>query len=222
MIIIITGSSHTGKTRFAQRLLEKYRIPYLSIDHLKMGLIKSGNTDLTADDDDALTEYLWPIIREIIKTVIENRQNLTVEGCYVPFDWLQDFDERYLPEIRFICLSFTNDYIDAHHADIFCACASILQVQTTELPDVFHRMITALKPSGIIYTSFKYGTFEGERNSRWFCDFTEETFAEFLRQFPELSINDQWISSDVRPGRNDELWLNVILQKLPNPISSAE
>ena len=118
MIIIITGSSHTGKTLFAQRLLEKYRIPYLSIDHLKMGLIKSGNTDLTADDDDALTEYLWPIIREIIKTAIENRQNLTVEGCYVPFDWRRDFDERYLPEIRFICLSFTNDYIVAHHADI--------------------------------------------------------------------------------------------------------
>ena len=75
-------------------------------------------------------------------------------------------------------------------------------------------MITALKPGGIIYTSFKYGTFEGERNGRWFCDITEETLAEFLCQFPELSINDQWISSDVRPGRNDEHWLNVILQKI--------
>ena len=214
MIIIITGSSHTGKTLFAQRILEKYRIPYLSIDHLKMGLIKSGNTDLTAEDDDALTEYLWPIIREIIKTAIKNRQNLTVEGCYVPFDWRRDFDERYLPEIRFICLSFTNDYIVAHHADIFCACASILHVQTIELPDVFRRMITALKPGGIIYTSFKYGTFEGEQNGRWFSDFTEETLAEFLCQFPELSINDQWISADVRPGRSDEMWLNAILRKI--------
>ena len=118
MIIIITGPSHVGKTLLAQRMLEKYRIPYLSIDHLKMGLIKSGNTDLTAEDDDALTEYLWPIVREMIKTAIENRQNLIVEGCYVPFDWRQDFDARYLPEIRFICLAFTDEYIDAHHDDI--------------------------------------------------------------------------------------------------------
>ena len=113
--------------------------------------------------------------------------------------------------------------LNEHEAyDGIWACASILHVQTTELPDVFRRMIMALKPNGFVYTSFKYGTFEGERNGRWFCDFTEGTFEEFLRQFPELSINDQWISSDVRPGRNDELWLNVILQKLPNLISSAE
>ena len=113
--------------------------------------------------------------------------------------------------------------LDDHEIyDGIWACASILHVQTIELPNVFRRMITALKPVGFVYTSFKFGTFEGERNSRWFCDFTEETFAEFLRQFPELSINDQWISTDVRPGRNDERWLNVILQKLANPISSAE
>ena len=113
--------------------------------------------------------------------------------------------------------------LDEHEAyDGIWACASILHVQTIELPDVFQRMITALKPGGFIYTSFKYGTFEGERNGRWFCDFTKETFAEFMRQFSELSINDQWISADVRPGRNDERWLNVILQKLANPISSAD
>ena len=113
--------------------------------------------------------------------------------------------------------------LDEHETyDGIWACASILHVHTIELPDVFRRMITALKPVGFVYISFKYGTFEGERNGRWFCDFTEETFAEFLRQFPELSINDQWISADVRPGRNDERWLNVILQKLANPISSAD
>ena len=112
--------------------------------------------------------------------------------------------------------------LDEHETyDGIWACASILHVQTTELPDVFRRMIMALKPNGFVYTSFKYGTFEGERNGRWFCDFTEGTFEEFLRQFPELSINDQWISADVRPDRNDERWLNVILQKLANPISSA-
>ena len=80
MIIIITGASHTGKTLLAQRMLENDQYPYLSIDHLKMGLIRSGNTDLTPEDDDELTEYLWPIVREIIKTAIENRQNLIIEG----------------------------------------------------------------------------------------------------------------------------------------------
>ena len=78
MVILITGASHTGKTILAQRMLEKYKYPYLSIDHLKMGLICSGNTDLTPEDDDELTDYLWPIIREIIKTAIENQQNLIV------------------------------------------------------------------------------------------------------------------------------------------------
>lgn len=85
MIILITGASHTGKTVLAQRLLEKYKYPYLSIDHLKMGLIRSGNTDLSpVSSDDELTEYLWPVVREMIKTAIENKQNLIVEGCYIP------------------------------------------------------------------------------------------------------------------------------------------
>lgn len=118
MIILITGASHTGKTLLAQRMLEKYGYPYLSIDHLKMGLIRSGNTNLTPEDDDALTKYLWPIVRGIVKTAIENRQNLIVEGCYVPFDWRKDFDERYLPYIRFICIAMTGSYIDAHFAEI--------------------------------------------------------------------------------------------------------
>ena len=102
----------------AQRLLEKYHYPYLSIDHLKMGLIRSGNTCLTPEDDDELTAYLWPIVREMIKTVIENGQNLIVEGCYIPFNWKQDFDEQYLPSIRFICLAMTDDYIDTHFDEI--------------------------------------------------------------------------------------------------------
>ena len=83
MVILITGASHTGKTLLAQRMLEKYKYPYLSIDHLKMGLIRSGNTDLTPEDDEALTEYLWPIVREMVKTAIENRQNLIVNKIYL-------------------------------------------------------------------------------------------------------------------------------------------
>jgi 2-phosphoglycerate kinase len=118
MIILITGASHTGKTLLAQRMLEKYKYPYLSIDHLKMGLIRSGYTSLTPEDDDALTDYLWPVVREIIKTAIENEQNLIAEGCYIPFDWKKDFDERYLPFIRFICLAMTEDYIERHFDEI--------------------------------------------------------------------------------------------------------
>lgn len=118
MVILITGASHTGKTLLAQRMLERYKYPYLSIDHLKMGLIRSGNTDLTPEDDDALTEYLWPIVREMIKTAIENQQNLIVEGCYVPFDWRKDFNEQYLSSIRFVCLAMTDAFIDAHIDEI--------------------------------------------------------------------------------------------------------
>ena len=118
MVIIITGASHVGKTCLAQRMLEKYKYPYLSIDHLKMGLIRSGNTKLTAEDDDKLVEYLWPIVKEIIKTVIENKQNLIVEGCYIPFDWRCDFSEEYLRSIRFICLAMTDRYIDTHFDEI--------------------------------------------------------------------------------------------------------
>ena len=83
MIVLITGASHTGKTALAQKLLEKYKYPYLSIDHLKMGLIRSGYTKLTPEDDNELTDFLWPIIREMIKTAIENKQNLMIEGCYI-------------------------------------------------------------------------------------------------------------------------------------------
>ncbi|MBR0312331.1 MAG: AAA family ATPase [Oscillospiraceae bacterium] len=118
MIILLTGASHTGKTLLAQRLLEQYHYPYLSIDHLKMGLIRSGNTQLTPEDDEALTEYLWPIIREIVKTAVENGQNLIVEGCYIPFNWRQDFDARYLPSIRFICLAMSERYIEEHFGEI--------------------------------------------------------------------------------------------------------
>ena len=118
MIILIGGASHTGKTLFAQRLLEKYHYPYLSIDHLKMGLIRSGNTNLTPMDDDKLTDYLWPIVREMIKTAIESRQNLIVEGCYIPFDWEKDFDQGYRKEIRYVCLLMSRQYIETHFADI--------------------------------------------------------------------------------------------------------
>lgn len=118
MIILITGASHTGKTVLAQKLLEKYRYLYLSIDHLKMGLIRSGYTKLTPEDDDKLTEYLWPIVREMIKTAIENKQNLIIEGCYIPFDWANDFAKEYLDNIKYFHLIMSENYIKNHFNDI--------------------------------------------------------------------------------------------------------
>ena len=119
MILLIAGASHTGKTALAQRLLEKYGYPYLSIDHLKMGLIRSGHTDLTPESSDKdLTDYLWPIVREMIKTAIENKQNLIAEGCYIPFDWQKSFEAEYLQHIRYRCLVMSETYIRNHFDDI--------------------------------------------------------------------------------------------------------
>ena len=118
MIYLISGASHTGKTVLAQRLLEENHWPYLSLDHLKMGLIRSGNTDLTVYDDEKLTDYLWPIAREMAKTAIENHQNLIFEGCYIPHSWAQDFDDSYLPHIKALWLIMSKTYIETHWEDI--------------------------------------------------------------------------------------------------------
>ena len=118
MIILIAGSSHTGKTLLAQKLLEKYNYTYLSIDHLKMGLIRSGNTSLTVNDDKELTPYLWNIVKEIIKVNIENNQNIIIEGCYIPFDWKKYFDDIYLKEIKYVCLILSEEYIHKNFGDI--------------------------------------------------------------------------------------------------------
>ena len=140
MIIFIAGASHAGKTALAQALLEKHKYPYLSIDHLKMGLIRSGNTNLTPMDDDQLTEYLWPIVREMVKTAIENKQNLIVEGCYIPFDWANDFAPEYLKQIRYYCLVMSENYIKNHFADIKKYASTIEQ----RLDDSGYTMETAL------------------------------------------------------------------------------
>ena len=118
MIILIAGATHTGKTLLAQKILEKYKIPYLSIDHLKMGLIRSGITSLTPEDDRELVPYLWNIVKEIIKTAIENHQDLVIEGCYIPFDWKESFQDEYLKEIKYYCLVMTKEYIENHFSDI--------------------------------------------------------------------------------------------------------
>ncbi len=118
MVVLIAGATHTGKTLLAQKLLEKYKYPYLSIDHLKMGLIRSKNTNLTVEDDDKLTEYLWKIVKEIVKTNIENNQNIIIEGCYIPFNWKDDFEEKYLKQIQYTCLIMTEEYIKKNYNNI--------------------------------------------------------------------------------------------------------
>lgn len=93
------------------------------------------------------------------------------------------------------------------------ACSSILHLPKQELLPVIQKMCNALKDNGVIYTSFKYSNFEGERNGRYFTDFMEDTFGKFIKVIPELTVEEQWITLDVRPGRGEEKWLNLILRK---------
>lgn len=119
MIIIVTGATHSGKTACAQKLMEILHIPYVSQDHIKMGLIRSGYSTLSPGAPDTImTDYLWPITREMIKTAIENKQNLIVEGCYIPFDWKNDFSDEYIQAIQYICLSLSDSYIVGHYSEI--------------------------------------------------------------------------------------------------------
>ena len=109
---------------------------------------------------------------------------------------------------------FFTELNDINIYDGIWACASLLHCQREELHDVFHRLVRALKQNGVLYCSFKYGTFEGERNGRWFLDMNEDVFSEFIMHFPELELVDEWISSDIRPGRDSEKWLNILLRKI--------
>ena len=127
MICLIAGTSHTGKTVLAQRLLEEKHWPYLSPDHLKMGLIRSEKTNLTVFDDEKLTDYLWPIAREMAKTAIENNQNLIIEGCYIPHSWAADFDESYRARIKAVWLIMTENYIRSHFSDILSHASDVEQ-----------------------------------------------------------------------------------------------
>lgn len=96
------------------------------------------------------------------------------------------------------------------------ACSSILHLSRKELPSVLRKMHTALKSNGIAYASFKYGNFEGERNGRYFTDFTEESFGEMLKEVSGFVTEECWITGDVRPGREEEKWLNLLLRKIDN------
>lgn len=108
---------------------------------------------------------------------------------------------------------FFQELAEVDKYDGIWACSSILHLPVDELADVMRKMAVALRANGIIYASFKYGTFSGERNGRFFTDMTEESFAKFLSGIEGLEVEEQWTTSDVRPGRGEEKWLNLILRK---------
>ena len=109
---------------------------------------------------------------------------------------------------------FFQDLQEVDKYDAIWACSSVLHLPYTELVDVMKKMSIALKKKGFIYTSFKYGIYEGVRNGRYFTDMTEASIEPLLQEIPELQIDECWITSDVRPGRGEEKWLNLILQKV--------
>lgn len=102
---------------------------------------------------------------------------------------------------------------DMKQYDGIWACSSILHVPKNQLVNIFERMVNALKDNGVIYTSFKYSDFEGLRNGRYFTDFTIDSFKTFIYEINNLQIEEFWITGDVRPGRGEEKWLNLILRK---------
>ena len=114
MVILIGGSSHVGKTLLAQKLLDRYHYPYVSLDHLKMGFIRSGMTELTVEDDVEMRYFMWPFVVGVIKTAVENGQSLILEGCYIPAEWKDSFDEEYLADIRSVFLVMSEDYLREH------------------------------------------------------------------------------------------------------------
>ncbi len=110
--------------------------------------------------------------------------------------------------ILFSELDYTNEF------DGIWACSSLLHVPYNDLPEILNKVVTALKLNGVFYTSFKYGNYQGERNGRYFTDLTEESFQELIKDIPDIQIIDKTITGDVREGREDEKWLNVVLKKI--------
>lgn len=120
MIILIGGAGCVGKTLLAQRLLERYKFPYLSLDHLKMGIIRSGaDCGFTAESrDELISKKLWPIVRGIIMTAVENRQNLIIEGCYLPPDKIAALPAEYREQIISFYLALGYTYAQEHYAAV--------------------------------------------------------------------------------------------------------
>ena len=143
MIYIIGGSSHVGKTLLAQRLLERIGYPYVSLDHLKMGFIRSGMTDLTVEDDYEMRYWMWPFVSEMIKTAIENDQNMIVEGCYIPTEWKDSFDEQMLKHIKCMFIVMSEEYIRKHFS-LIVDYSDVIEKRLCDDPDM-ERLIACSK-----------------------------------------------------------------------------
>ena len=143
MVYLIGGSSHVGKTLLAQRLLERTGYPYVSLDHLKMGFIRSGMTDLTVEDDYRMRYWMWPFVSEMIKTAIENDQNMIVEGCYIPSEWQDSFDGWMLDQIKCLFIVMSEDYLRGHFPDVV-EYADVIEKRLDDHPDM-ERLINCSK-----------------------------------------------------------------------------
>ena len=143
MIILIGGSSHVGKTLIAQKLLERTHYPYVSLDHLKMGFIRSGRTDLTVEDDYEMRYFLWPFAAEMIKTAIENDQNMIVEGCYIPGEWKDSFTPEYLSKIYCTFITMDEEYLRTNF-DKVAGKANVIEKRLDDNPDL-ERLILCSK-----------------------------------------------------------------------------
>lgn len=135
MIYLIGGSSHVGKTLLAQKLMERTNIPYTSLDHLKMGFIRTNRTDLTVEDDYDMRYFLWPFAAEMVKTAIENKQNMILEGCYIPGEWRDSFTPEYLKEIRCVFIVMSEDYI-RNNWNSLVDYASVIEKRIDDKPDM--------------------------------------------------------------------------------------
>ena len=135
MIYLLGGSSHVGKTYFAQKLMEKLRIPYVSIDHIKMGMIRSGLTNLTPEDDYEMRYWLWPFLSEMIKTAIENNQSMILEGCYFPHNWKDSFNDEYMKDIRNAFIVMSEKYIRNNFKNIVDY-ANVIEMRLCDEPDM--------------------------------------------------------------------------------------
>ena len=186
MVILIGGASCTGKTVLAQRLLEKYKIPYLSIDHVKMGLIRGNKyCDFSAtDSDDELTGKLWPIVKGIIKTNIENGQHIIIEGCYIPPEYISDFEPEYLEQIIALYIGFSKNYLEKHFASGIVGHISEIEQKDCDdyiNPDNFIKLHTQLKE---------------------LCSKNNATFFEIDDDYiGEMNIIYKWIDEQVKAKR---------------------
>ena len=143
MVYLIGGSSHVGKTFFSQKLMEDIKVPYVSIDHIKMMFIRSGITKLTPEDDYELRYYLWPYLAEYIKTCIENEQSVIFEGCYIPENYRDAFEPEYLEHIKLVYITMSESYI-RNHFDAVCGKASVIENRLEEDCDM-ERLINCSK-----------------------------------------------------------------------------